>query len=422
MNFSPFADAFVPLFKKHKLPESITTTNTYALSLYKDIFAADKSVEHCPAQIKSVHTPHSKAHSALPQNNNYFPKAIRTYIQTTPSSLFKYTCKVKEREININFYCFPATMVTPDLTKYVKIMFTWLAICAKYAQKKCATAMSINIYLTPFKKTLPTNKTTVLSAEHVNTAFTMSCAPDGEITIYREEEWFKVFIHETFHAYSLDFGLHETTALRRVLARTFPITSDFEANEAYAETWARIINCALYSFYSLDNKQDSATFFLYFDFSLQLERLFATYQMHKVLNFMGLKYNDLYERRENSAYLRQQLYKEHTHVFSYYILTAIFLNDYRQFIDWCGTNNANAVGANAVGANAVADANADANADTPMKFNCHAQSFLKMGVYIDAIYKNALFLSTIAAVQAMSKKHGELQDTTRMAIIDMLDL
>jgi len=71
-----------------------------------------------------------------------------------------------------------------------------------------------------------------------------------------------------------------------------------------------------------------------------------------------------------------------------------------------------------VGANAVADA----SADTPMKFNCHAQSFLKMGVYIGAIYKNALFLSTIAAVQAMSKKHGELQDTTRMAIIDMLDL
>ena len=117
--------------------------------------------------------------------------------------------------------------------------------------------MNVTIYLTPFKKILPENNTTVLSAEHVNTAFTFACEPEGEITIFREEEWFKVFLHESFHSYGLDFALSESTILRKTIEKVFHIKSDFNVNEAYTETWARIINCALFSF---DNKDKEQTY------------------------------------------------------------------------------------------------------------------------------------------------------------------
>lgn len=273
--------------------------------------------------------------------------------------------------------------------------------------------MVIHIYLTPFKKVLPVNNSLVLSPENVNTAFTMSCAPDGEIIIFREEEWFKVFIHETFHAYGLDFGLKESKSLFTVLKKTFPIKSDFNVNEAYAETWARIINCALYSFFSLNNKNRSKEkFLLYTDFCLQLERIFAIYQMNKILNFMGLKYKDLYDVNERSSYLRRQLYKENTHVFGYYILTAIFLNGYRQFITWCGANNA-VIGAN----NAVIGAN-----NAFMKFNCEEKSFQKIGEYITSTFQDKELSKIIEIVQKLklnNNKHKELLYTTRMTVVDM---
>ena len=55
---------------------------------------------------------------------------------------------------------------------------------------------------------------------------------------------------------------------------------------------------------------------------------------------MGLNYTDIYSSG-SGAYLKAHLYKEETNVFSYYILTALFLNDYKEFIQWCAVINTN---------------------------------------------------------------------------------
>ena len=412
MNFSANAELFIPLLKTHKLDSIERAYELHLLSLYYDLLEADKKVK--------IHAkkPATLDITILETISSFFPKQIQTYIKNNPSSLYEYNSKIHGREIKLKFYVFPGTILKPTvIEKYAKMMLIWLTICAKYSHKKCGEDMLIHIYLTPFKKILPANKTTVLGAEHVNTAFTMSCAPEGEITIFREEEWFKVFLHESFHAYGLDFGMRKSTPLHRVLLKTFPIKIDYNENEAYAETWARIINAVLYSFFSLKNKKDKDTFLLYTDFCLQLERLFAIFQMNKVLNFMGLKYEDLYDLRENMAYLRHQLYKENTHVFGYYILTAIFLNDYKQFIGWCqGNNLSNGVGANGVGANGVIE--------HIMKFNCKDNSFQQMGEYISTMYNNIDLLKTISVVRKLkiTQKIGELHNTTRMAVLDIFDI
>ena len=404
MNFSTFANPFIPLIKTNKLTSTERNYELILLSLYEELLEGDKQVKILSKDKESVVDIH------LTNNSKFFPKAIRTYIKNTPVSLYEFNSQVKGREIILKFYLFNETVIKPaELAKYAHRMLTWLQVCAKYADKKCAQEMVIQVYLTPFKKTLPDEASIVLAPEHVNTAFTMSCAPDGEIIIYREEEWFKVFLHESFHAYGLDFGLHEPRHLTQVLKQTFLIKSEFNANEAYTETWARIINCALYSFFSLKKKNNSVinqeNFLLYMNFCLQLERLFAIYQMNKVLQFMGLNYTDLYETNERSGYLRQQLYKENTHVFGYYILTAIFLNDSAQFIGWCHANN-----------------NAEQRPAGFMKFNCTEQSFKNIGEYISGMYKNTGLLKTIEACKTLKltpvKKYKDLINTTRMTVVD----
>ena len=61
--------------------------------------------------------------------------------------------------------------------------------------------------------------------------------------------------------------------------------------------------------------------------------------MVKVLDFMGMEYKDLYSSSLKSRLAREQLYKENTSVFSYYVMTFLLLQDYESFMDWCNRHN-----------------------------------------------------------------------------------
>ena len=151
-----------------------------------------------------------------------------------------------------------------DLDKYdeyAKFMYMWLYVCSLYSRKKCAKTLDIYIYLTPFTKSLPDTNTSTLGPDNVNTAFTLACSPNSEMVIFRREEWKKVFIHETFHTYGLDFSSHDSNIIKKSVSEIFPIDSEYDIEEAYAETWARIINSAFCSYNSLVDKKDTKTFF-----------------------------------------------------------------------------------------------------------------------------------------------------------------
>ena len=61
--------------------------------------------------------------------------------------------------------------------------------------------------------------------------------------------------------------------------------------------------------------------------------------MIKVLNFMNLKYKNLYEKNMVSENIRKAYYKENTNVLAYYIITLILIYNYQDFLLWCNTNN-----------------------------------------------------------------------------------
>jgi len=408
MNFShdalmkPFFNTFgqcekPPLSKDDKtLFQSILTT------LYNDIYQANSTIFKEGCFQSQVIEQKSDFKQPEGKNSRYFPSHIQKYVKSNEQYQLIFTCQnVSQREITIIFTLFEKEQLNQIklYTQYVRMMYIWLHICGQYAEKYCTETLNIFIYPTPFVKKLPTNPATVIGPEHINTAFTMACATNGQIIIFREEEWFKVFIHETFHSYGLDFATQEHSGLKHILREIFPIDSDFDIYEAYTETWARIINCAFCSFNALPDKKDKKNFLLNLNFCFELERMFAIYQCIKILGFMGLRYEDLYRSKDAKATYLHNLYKENTHVFAYYIMTAIFLNDHQGFMLWCKKNNTRL-----------------------LKFKVSSDSFKSFENYISSVYDCISLLNSLGQMGTLNakvnkSKNTELMSTTRMSLI-----
>jgi hypothetical protein len=341
-------------------------------------------------------------------DSHFLPKEINEYI--IKNTKYQLTYYDDINDIKIHFALFSENELE-HLDNYIEqaeVIILWLYICRMYSAKTCANKIKIYIYPTPFNKKLPKSNIDILSAEHVNTAYTYDCPKDAEIIIFRNEEWFKVFLHESFHTYGLDFSNiknNKNTGLYNQLKSIFPIESEFNVTEAYAETWARIMNCAICVFYALikKNKKDEKKFIEYMHSSLELESSFSIFQCNKILKFMGMEYKDLYEKKEESSILKRQLYKEKTNVFAYYIITSILMNDIDGFLKWCSGHNLSL-----------------------LQFNNKSQQALKeFGEYIEKEYKNEKMNECLKEMNELylnssksnkNKMNNILLETTRMTL------
>ena len=174
------------------------------------------------------------------------------------------------------------------------------------------------------------------------------------------------------------------------------------AFEAYSEFWATIINCLFCAYNLLDDKLNDKDFLLYSDFCIQFERIFALFQMVKILNFMGISYQHLFEKNEISDVARRYLYKENTNVFSYYIIKCILLYNYDAFLKWCEKNNINT-----------------------LRFDRYDNNMNKFYSFIESHYNNPLFLADYRKMRTFyiknksNKQMASLFDTMRMTICEL---
>lgn len=229
--------------------------------------------------------------------------------------------------------------------KYVDRMLTWIHLIDKYAAKHCSRQLTIFVYLTPLFKKLPSHTHHVLGETHVNTAYTTSCNLVNEIIVFRREEWMKVFMHETFHSFGLDFSAMDTHACHARILQTFPVESDVNLFEAYTEFWAETMNvlfCCYFGNTPPDTNPERPVLQDLLSnvyFCLNIERQFTVFQMAKALDFMGLTYPDLFSKNKAIAVLRQERYREKTNVLAYYVLTTILLANFHAFLSWCHVHN-----------------------------------------------------------------------------------
>jgi len=285
------------------------------------------------------------------------PPEVHSYITDKSAYLYQFSSRVGERAVKVYFVTSHTDVAShiDTYTQYFERMMVWFHIAFKYSSDTCGENICVYIYDTPLMKSLPKHRSDIIGISHANTAYTYAC-PSGhksprasrtrmssasvsEIILFRNEEWFKVFIHETFHLLGLDFaGMHNLDAARNVLRETFPIQSNMEIFEAYTETWATIINACFCSHFCLDN-MGKVTFVSYVEVLLGFEAAWRTFQMHKVLQFMGLSYSDLFSKSAKASLARANLYREDTNVFAYYVISAILLVNYGDFLEWCDMNN-----------------------------------------------------------------------------------
>ena len=341
----PYVKFAIKHFKKLKLDlddKKRKKQNKLLKSLYASVQEADKNVSKLikrglDSNVSELLSANMFDSISL-TSSKYFPEDIKTDIKNNATYKITYNITCLQIELSINFFVYDEIIHIKEYDEYVRLMLTWIYMAHQYSTTRCFTKLNINIFMSPFKKLLPNNSVTILGVDNANTAVTYSCYDPGEILIYRKEEWFKVFIHETFHSFGLDFSTMAADNLKKKMNRLYPINSTFDISETYAETWAEIINCVFKSFYSV-KQNDLSLFLTYSEFLLQIERIFSLYQCYKILEYMGLSYENLYLDDDNNNIARDNLYKENTNIFAYYILKTVLLYDYIGFIEWCKTNN-----------------------------------------------------------------------------------
>jgi hypothetical protein len=276
-------------------------------------------------------------------NANSFPEIIRTHIDEFSIYEINYSFSLFDRNIKIFFTVEEDNieLKIDTFNKYVDTIVMWLYIINQYASKQCATNISIYFYFTSLEKALPNSNIQVLDELHVNTAFTTTCPKDSEIVVFRKEEWFKVFLHETFHNFGLDFSDMNNNDVNKCILDIFKVKSDVNLYESYTEIWAEIMNALFCSFISLKekDKHNIGLFLSKFDLLINFERTYSFFQLVKILDFMGLDYTDLYSNSQRSKILRDNLYKEKTNVLSYFVVKTILINNYQSFLLWCHNNN-----------------------------------------------------------------------------------
>ena len=278
-------------------------------------------------------------------SSSLVPPLITAYIKQNSKNYLHYYCYILNRKIDIYITLFNQLLVSQKkkFDAHVARMLTWLRIAFMYSPAICGKNIKIYLYWTTFEKQIPSNSLAVLGTNNCNSALTTTCPVDGTIVIFRKEEWFKVFIHETFHVLGLDFSGFPCNKLNEDMFELMPIKSEFNLFEAYSETWATILNCLFCAYELLDKKDNVEDFLLYSDFLIQFEKMFSLFQCVKILEFMGIQYIHLYTPSSAGRISRDYLYQEKTNVFAYYIMKALLLYNFGAFLEWCDDNNINLI-------------------------------------------------------------------------------
>ena len=343
----------------------------------------------------------------------YVPSKIAEYIKENARYLIEYSCDLGNgKTVKVKFILFDSCRyelnnIRKKGATYFKHcvlkIYIWLKVLSKYSDVECGKNLECFFYFTPFKRKLPSDSDSesssnmyhysepvgggdggVISASHVNGGLSNICQPDGHIIVYRKEEWFKVFIHETMHNYGLDFAvLDDILMSNKKLQSIFSVQTDIKIFESYCETWARVMNVFFESYFEVNRqsrslftpmstrkkiinnihkthkqhiasasasvtvknktgfKDKNERFLTIFYDNMQHEAVFSIFQCVKILNYMGLDYNIISTCTDANYIIVKKLYKEHTNVFAYYVIVAILIANFNNFILWCIDNNTN---------------------------------------------------------------------------------
>jgi len=375
---SEYAEGFVKLIKPQS--DLLPKASKYTTSVYKGWFSQMRQADaflHSKSAIVSGIVPEiavtggDKTRLPRPKmlgTTQFMSQQITDYIQkTNVSHWLQYAANIRGRGIKVYImHCGKNDNDgdTAEDTPRKGVSITWLNAYRSYVYKiyawfhfiqpymsrensrQCSREISIYLYFTPFKKTLPTMSGDTLGPNNANTGYTCPCGINPEqyggknsteIIIFRHEEWFKVLIHETMHNLELDF----VTDAKTTVTDVFPgIRHAIILSEAYAETWARLLNVAFYAFYDIyGGNATAAQYNAAIHRCLPAERAFSLFQANKILKHMGLSIDTILSTDPLHVSDVSKKYSEKTNIFAYYVITGLMMFDADEFLKWCAAEN-----------------------------------------------------------------------------------
>lgn len=273
---------------------------------------------------------------------------------------------------------------------WLYVLFRFSCIQANPQQQLCSSSLNIYLYLLDVPKQLPVDPNAAIGWDNVNTGFTRSDVQNrnNEIHIYRSYEWYKVFIHETFHAMGLDFA-HDKKSKdtgQQMIQAMFPHLKLPHVNltECYTETWAVLLHIMHLSFPSISvataaaaaTQSDShhpphgnhvpATITAFrrvlhrMEKIVSIEQRYICFQVVKIIrhnnqnndikavNFLlgsrDPNRNNSHSPNDHSSQSSYEAnnkfqYRENSSVFSYFILRSVLFAALNSFMEWCVDNN-----------------------------------------------------------------------------------
>lgn len=293
-------------------------------------------------------------------NNNFFPDAIQHHVLNEPGMAITYKFSVGNRKVVLHFVEFNTRTQpsnhNPGFDAHAKRVCALMHLVSMHASRPtCSSALSIYIYMTEFKKLFPTKKGEVIDTEHANTGMSYHCTRTNDVVVYRKEEWFKVLIHELFHAMGLSFIESDMPkgvdrAMQGMLRKMYSISHPVRIYETYCEIWARILNVVFDCFvdtdanpvYGTSDNGTSTEFRVFMECVMEglgENARFAQHQCAKLLRYADISHDVIATPTENNRAIVAEKYRENTNVFAYYVLTHILLHSPTEFMAWCYQNN-----------------------------------------------------------------------------------
>lgn len=233
-----------------------------------------------------------------------------------PQAGHKFLTTIEGRTAELRFWTYPDhPLPLAELRRNARLAYVWLEMLLP-----CVTGvdgsrgMVCDFLMLPDRRFFPERVDELITPIHCNGGLSYIGEGFARFCVYREEEWFKVFVHETFHAFGVHGRFPGWGVVKELTGLRFP--EKLELSEVYAEVWARIV-LALFARggKGVDGLMER----------LDREAEHGWGQCQRALPHVAVGVE---------AELGQL-----TPVLEYYCLTGAVMVEWRAFLDWCARHN-----------------------------------------------------------------------------------
>jgi len=275
--------------------------------------------------------------------SKYIDSSIITYINNNINNckIISYENTINNKKFVFDFVIYNKININ-NLDKIVKNMLIFLQILIKISKNlnnevnSCSkNGISITFFLTPLLKKLDITKDNnkeILGPKNVNSGFNYTCLSSGSIFIYRAEDFFKVFVHESIHGYGIDMALHNNfnenknySKFLNLFAFANKDNTSVGINESITEFWTALLYLCINSYQGSNNLYN---FINNFERLYKIELVHALYQISKILHYNNLTYNSFINNSNSNSN-----YRENSHIFSYFIVKTLMLINHEHMLN-----------------------------------------------------------------------------------------